>query len=56
MDVTIKCKKTSDGKSKTVEGYPTGELRVVICGVTAAGVVTPLKCNASGYLLTAAGP
>ena len=55
MDSTIKFKKTSNGKIKAAEGYPTGELRVVVCGVQAGGTVTPLKCDAQGRLITTTG-
>jgi hypothetical protein len=44
-------KKTSDGQPKAVEGEDTGELRVVICGKTSEGVVTPILVDETGHIL-----
>lgn len=44
-------KKRSDGKFKCVEGTDSGEAYVVLCGVTEAGVVTPIRVDGDGKII-----
>lgn len=48
----VEFRKTSDGLLKTAEGEATGEIRVVICGKTAGGVVKPILVDADGKVIT----
>ena len=45
-------KKTSDGTKKALECEDSGEIRVVICGKTSLGVVTPIQVDAAGKVVT----
>ena len=44
-------RKRSDGHIKVVEGTDTGEAFMVLCGVTEAGVVTPIRVDGDGKII-----
>ena len=44
-------RKRSDGHIKAVEGTDSGEAFVVLCGVTEAGVVTPIRVDGDGKII-----
>ncbi len=44
-------KKRSDGKFKCVEGTDTGEAYMILCGVTEAGEVKPIRVDDLGRII-----
>ncbi len=55
MHVVIKGVKSGSNTLVPVSVDSSGNIIVVICGQQADGTVTPLKCDASGQLMTVAG-
>jgi hypothetical protein len=44
-------RKRSDGHIKVVEGTDSGEVYVVLCGVTEGGDVVPIRVDADGKII-----
>lgn len=50
----MRVRKRSDGRVRVLEGTDTGEAYVVLCGVTEAGVVTPIRGDDDGKIILSA--
>lgn len=47
----MSAKRTSDGRSKKVECSDSGEVKVLLCGLTASGVVVPVRVDDLGKIV-----
>lgn len=50
------CAKKSDGRAKMLECSDTGELRVLLCGVTISGEILPVLLDEDGAILVSLTP
>ena len=47
----MRVRKRSDGRVRVLEGTDSGEVYVVLCGVTEGGDVVPIRVDADGKII-----